>query len=77
MEIREALRRLEDFRELEQNWDSYGGRPISPAAIDKVIDLLEGFFVTPICDGTIGITFGDEDVTLIINHDGDVMGILS
>ena len=51
MDTEEALKRLESFRELKQNWDSYGGLPIHPAAIDRAKKLIEGFFVCPISDG--------------------------
>lgn len=77
MEIKDAIQRLNDFYDLEDNWDSYGGAPIAPFAIKRAIELLEGFFVVPVADGTIAITFGkDEDVTIMIDQNGDVYGLL-
>ena len=72
MEIKEGLERLESFKELEENWDSYGGKPISPAAIATAEKMLKGFFVCPISDGTIAISFGDEEWTFKIDEGGDV-----
>ncbi len=77
MDIKEAIERLNNFYDYEENWDSYEARKIAPAAIKRAIELLEGFFVVPISDGTIGITFGkDEDVTIVIDQNGDVYGLL-
>ena len=72
MEIKEALERIETFRKLEQNWDSYGGYPPRPAAIDMAKKLVGGFFVSPVCDGTIIISLGDEDVNISIDGQGGV-----
>ena len=68
----EALKRLEELKALEGNWDSYGGLKPSHTAIKKAKELVEGLSVCPINNGTIGITLGDEEVTLIVNNQGGV-----
>lgn len=72
MNTQEALKRLEELELLEENWDSYGGLKPDHTAIKKARELLEGLFVCPINDGNIGITLGDEEVTLIIDNQGGV-----
>ena len=72
MNTEEALERIESFKKLEKNWDSYGGLPIHPAAIERAKKLVDGFFVCPISDGNIGISFGDEDIMLVIDVEGGV-----
>ncbi len=72
MDIPEALKRIESFKELKEDWDSYGGRPIYPCAIAKAKELVEGFFVAPLPDGGIRISLGDEAILLTIDHTSDV-----
>lgn len=77
MEIKEALEKLESFKALGKDWDSYGGYPPTPAAIEAAKRLLEGLFVCPVCDGTISITLGDdEEVTILVGREGEVWGLL-
>ena len=76
MNTEEALKRLEELKPLEDNWDSYGGLKPSHTAIDKSKKLLEGLFVCPINDGNIGITLGDEEVTLVVDNQGGVSVVL-
>lgn len=77
MGIKEALEKVESFRGLKRNWDSYDGLPPSQAAIEKAKTLLSGLFVCPLCDGTISITLGGEEITLIVNQEGDVLAYLT
>jgi hypothetical protein len=73
MEIAEAIMKLESFRRLQKNWDSYDGLPISNYAIDRAKLLLEGLFVCPRNDGSVIISLGDEEVTIIVDDQGDVL----
>ncbi len=72
MDMKEALERLESFKSLGEDWDSYGGKPISTAAIETAKKMLEGFFVCPLSDGTVEISFGNEEWVLKIDEAGDV-----
>ena len=76
MDTGEALKRLDELNSLEKDWDSYGGLKPDHTAIEKARKLLEGLFVCPINDGNIGITLGDEEVTLIIDNQGGVSVVL-
>ena len=68
-----AFERLEKFRTFEVNWDSYDGLPIAPAAIDKARQLLKGLFVCPLSSGEVGISLGDEEITLRVTQEGGVV----
>lgn len=49
-------KRLERFRDLEQNWDGYGGHPINPRAIEialRLAPLLTEYTVIPNSDGSV------------------------
>ena len=72
MDTKIALERIEYFKTLKKDWDSYGGLPIHPVAIDRATKLIEGLSVCPINDGNIRITLGDEEVALIIDDQGGV-----
>ncbi len=72
MDIPEALKRIESFAKLAEDWDSYGGRPIFPSAIEKAKQLVGGLFVVPVPDGSILITLGDEAIQLTVDRNGDV-----
>ena len=72
MNSQEVLRDLESFRELEPNWDSYGGHPISKAAIDAASNLVEGLFVCPLPSGEVAISLG-EDIMLRATTEGGVV----
>ena len=75
--MKKALEKLDSFEGLEEGWDGYGGLPISPAAIKVAKMLLEGFFICPISDGTIGITFGNDTVTILVDKTGDIWALLN
>ena len=73
MNTQEALDRLESFKQLEENWDSHGGSPISHIAIESAKDIIGGLFVAPYCDGSVGISFGEDELFMIlIEPDGKV-----
>jgi hypothetical protein len=38
--LRNAQRKITELKQLPENWDSYGSRPIQQAAIEKAADLL-------------------------------------
>lgn len=38
--LRNAQRKITELKQLPENWDSYGSRPIQSAAIEKAADLL-------------------------------------
>lgn len=38
--LRNAQRKIAELKQLPENWDSYGSRPIQQAAIEKAADLL-------------------------------------
>lgn len=53
----EAVQKLDSFKDLKENWDSYGGRPISPKAIDCAKAMLfrlgPGWQPVPMSDGGV------------------------
>ena len=71
MDIKKALERLESFKALKENWDGYGGIPPSLASIEVAERLLKGLFICLGPDGTVEITFGDEEVEITIDREGD------
>lgn len=67
---KELIERIESFRELENDWNSYGGRKISEEAIEKAKYFANGLFVVPTPEGGVEISLGDEEVFLLIHPDG-------
>ena len=71
-------KKLEYMAKLEPNWDSYGGDPISPEAIEvaRLIltnnDTTEGYTVCPVGDGGVGVYWksGGTELQLEIEADG-------
>ena len=57
--------RLDEFKSLEENWDSYGAQPISPKAIDRAKDLLRvcspPCFIAPLADGGVQLEWECPD----------------
>lgn len=76
MDSKRALKRLDEFKSLKKNWDSYGGLKPDHTAIEKSKKLIEGLFVCPMNNGNIEITLGDEEVTLIVDNQGGVSVVL-
>ena len=61
---------LEAFRELKDNWDSYGGKPITGVALEQAKYFLD-LFIAPTSEGGILITLGDnEDIAIEIHSNG-------
>jgi len=56
---------------LEPGWNSYGGNPITPAAIE----CLKGFYVVPLGDGGIQLETHQDgwDIEIGIGPDGTIM----
>lgn len=57
-----AHAKLEEFKALEKNWDSYGGLPIDSAIIKAAHEWLDNMpvdidfsHIGPCCDGTVGL----------------------
>lgn len=71
-------KKLEYMGRLEENWDSYGGDPISPAAIGVARTILtdkdthQNYIVCPMGDGGIAIYWCVDscELTLEIEADG-------
>ena len=61
----QALQLVESFKDLKQNWDSYGGRPIDRDVIDmaKVVlgRLGEGFQPVPTSTGGVDLEYDGHD----------------
>lgn len=74
--------RLERFRDLTENWDGYGGRAISAAAIEKAHSLLlidNTSFVAPGSDGGVGFEWSLEsgkELLLEISPEGNMTYLL-
>ena len=63
-----TIMRLERMRDLEENWDGYGGRPIDPDVIKRAISLVWNLpiipevFPTP--NGDVQIEFDTREIYL-------------
>lgn len=70
--------KIDSFRELEQNWDSYDADPVGPKAIERAKWLLakiskEAYFVCPTRCGGIQIDWGTHsELEVEINSDGQL-----
>jgi len=66
--------RLESFKALAPDWDSYGAKPIDPRAIEVARALVpfirDGIQVFPMKDG--GVLFETDDADIAISPDGVV-----
>lgn len=47
MKKSEAIKTIEDFRNLQQNWNGYDASPISEKVIDKALTLIEDLLPVP------------------------------
>lgn len=67
------IERLIDDMPVTQNWDSYGGNPITDAA-KKTVAALQ---LVPCSDGGIGIEWrlGGSDVEITVGPDGCFTGV--
>jgi len=66
----ELVKEIDSLLELEENWDSYGGRPISKKATMMAKFFIKGLFIAPTSEGGVQITLGDETVFVLIHPDG-------
>lgn len=62
MNDEEILRRLEEFKTLDHNWDSYHAVPIHPWAIEDAKNIVKDFpdffdFAAPLPDGGVQLEF--------------------
>jgi hypothetical protein len=64
---------LDDLRELEEGWDSYGGQPTTDAAIKTAGNLA----VVPTSDGGIQLEIhaGGADLEIVIDPAGAVTAV--
>lgn len=71
--MRIAVAALQHMKNLEPNWDSYGGKRIDPRAIDRAIlmlDSLQGNWQpVPCSDGGVQLELheGGFDIEIMIN----------
>ena len=70
MKIQEAYDRLESFRGLHADWDSYGAKPISTKALSKAFDLRsllrDGWTPVPCSDGSVQLERHEDGVDIEI-----------
>lgn len=58
MDVQEMTERIESFRELKQDWDSYGAVPIKANSIELALAVArslpgDDWFVGPVNDGSV------------------------
>jgi hypothetical protein len=60
---------------LKENWDSYGGKPITKAALNKAENILNSITVSPLPDGGLAIDYEVSGIclTIEIKPDGSIM----
>ena len=68
MDIAEQVRQLDAMAALKENWDSYGGKPISPVAIEWAKAVLyrlgPGWIPVPCSDGGVQLEWHAEGVDM-------------
>lgn len=66
----EAIEALNTFGSLQQGWDSYQGKPISPMSVDWAKVLLarlgDGWTPVPCSDGSVQLEFHEQGVDIEI-----------
>lgn len=80
--LKEIYDRISALKELEENWDSYGGLPVADGAISRIRVLLSNLdigdmpkpHVAPLPDGSIGLHWrvADRDLEMEIEPNGSV-----
>jgi len=80
MTRQEIYNKINSFRNLKYDWDSYKGEPIPEACIDLSLNILKFLEnenlpdeVSPM-SGEIFMAWGNEETTIIINKDGFEFG---
>lgn len=84
---KQILNKINDFRALKENWDSYGATPPSDAVIDEAVsfvrkadkNLLPFYFAAPGPNGELVIEFkkGNKEAAAYFNPDGGSELVLS
>jgi hypothetical protein len=70
-----ALSQLDQFYEIEDDWDSYGGLKPTKDAIESARFILQNVpYVFPRNDGGTVLEYGDGDIVVNIRPDGHVEG---
>lgn len=86
----EVAERMDYLADLEPDWDGYGARRISPAAINKCVRLLKAIapdfysragqpFIAPMADGGIELEWEsvhDRELMLVVPSDGTTVRFL-
>lgn len=69
------MKRFEELRQLEEDWDSYGGQPPTKAAIEAAEKIHNNLAYVPVRDGSIQIEFhaAGADVEIAVNPEGKVV----
>jgi hypothetical protein len=76
VKLSELKKRVNEFADMEPNWDSYGAKPISKDCISKAIELLDKMdkdvpppFVAPLPSGGIQFEWETESgyMEIVIN----------
>jgi hypothetical protein len=80
---RDVRARIEAFRELEADWDTYGSPPIEEAAIGAALRLHDAAstpprYAAPIAGGGVGLIWGERPFKLEpdVTPDGERWGYL-
>jgi hypothetical protein len=78
--LKDLVNKLRSFKELKENWDSYGALPPSPATIDAAIrfirkadrNLLPLYFAAPGPNGELVFEFrnGNREAAVYFNPEG-------
>jgi hypothetical protein len=62
--------RLNEIKNLQDNWNSYGGKPMTEDALRVAKELLDNIFIAPRNNGGIQIDFGKHDELSILIEPG-------
>lgn len=73
-----ALEKIESFKDLKDDWDSYGGREIDKRAISAASAFVAGTQPVPTCRGGIQLEWhlGGMDLEIVFDHEGKVESVL-
>lgn len=68
--------RIHSFKQLSDNWDSYGGVPITDKAMKSAYNLVDKLcselFIAPCPDGGILFEWDDDDTDIYIDSEGNI-----
>lgn len=76
VDLEKTLKRLESFRDLKSDWDSYGAEAIAPDAVDtasKVVKIICSAtpYVVPVNNGSVEIAWDSDVGCLCLELDAD------